>query len=340
LRLASRVLLLQLAVMTLTWVIAFVLFAMFNRERLDIDYGLRALDIARIVASNPTVVTNIPRYEDVSLNPSPAQLDELANGPLQRVATRVQQRTHVLFVVIANTHGVRLAYPDRAELGLRVTTDPTLVLAGHEDTLHESGALGRSTVGRVPILEPGSNRVLGLVSVGTSTQERHEKFVRNLHVLAVLGGVALLIGIVGSVALARRWRRLTLGLKPAEMAELVRGQAAVLQGIGEGVLATDTSWNTTFVNDEVTVVDSGDGVAPDFVEQLFTEGTTTKPDSGIPGGRGIGLALSRQISRSLDGDLWLSSPGNPDPESGLRGAEFIARLPGVMAEEAQWATQT
>ena len=53
-------------------------------------------------------------------------------------------------------------------------------------------------------------------------------------------------------------------------------------------------------------------VAPEFVEDLFTEGTSTKPDSGIPGGRGIGLALSRQISRALGGDLWLASPGNPE----------------------------
>jgi two-component system CitB family sensor kinase len=88
----------------------------------------------------------------------------------------------------------------------------------------------------------------------------------------------------------------------------------------------------------ITVADSGDGVASGFVEHLFTEGRTTKPDSGIPGGRGIGLALSRQISRALGGDLWLASPGNPDLP--LRGAEFIARLPGVMVEEAQWAMQT
>jgi two-component system CitB family sensor kinase len=84
----------------------------------------------------------------------------------------------------------------------------------------------------------------------------------------------------------------------------------------------------------VIVLDSGDGVASDFVEDMFTEGTTTKPDSGIPGGRGIGLALSRQISRSLGGDLRLSSPGDAAGESRLTGAEFIAWLPGVMEEEA------
>jgi len=45
-----------------------------------------------------------------------------------------------------------------------------------------------------------------------------------------------------------------------------------------------------------------------------------------------------RVSRSLGGDLWLASPGNT--ELRLRGAEFIARLPGVMVEEAQWVTQT
>jgi len=88
----------------------------------------------------------------------------------------------------------------------------------------------------------------------------------------------------------------------------------------------------------ITVADTGDGVAPDFVEHVFTEGESTKPESGIPGGRGIGMALSRQISRALSGDIRLSSPGNPDAQ--LCGAEFIARLPGVMVkEEAQWVAQ-
>ena len=89
----------------------------------------------------------------------------------------------------------------------------------------------------------------------------------------------------------------------------------------------------------ITVADSGDGVAPDFAEHVFTEGKSTKPQSAIPGGRGIGMALSRQIGRALGGDVWMSSRGDPTAE--LSGAEFIARLPGVMMEEeSQWAAQS
>jgi two-component system CitB family sensor kinase len=550
-RLATQVLVLQFVIVALTLVIAFGLFAWFNRHRLDVQDGVHALDIARVVASSPTVISNISRYDTDSV--TPVLVDELAAGPIQSVATRVEQRTHVRFVVIANTYGVRLAAPDRDMLGQSVRVDITQPMAGREQTLRESTSFGKAIVAKVPVLEPSSDHVLGMVAVGISTKAFDEQFSNNLRVLAVLGGVALLVGGAGSAALARRWRGLTLGLRPAEITELVRSQAAVLQGIGEGVVAADASWKTTFVNDEacrlleidnepgrdveaigltprvldvfkaadatpalatvgerivvvsarpvsrerrqlgtvlvvrdrtdvesltrqldavqvmstvlraqrhefanrlhllngllhgghvdeglqyleellgsgplgsalpgidairdaylqaflaakaasareagvtlmigentwvpgrlvlpvdvttilgnlldnaidaartsdnatkevevellqdgttlhITAADSGDGVAPDFVEHLFTEGRTTKPDSGIPGGRGIGLALSRQISRALGGDLRLSSPGNT--ELRLRGAEFIARLPGVMVEEAQWATQT
>ena len=50
------------------------------------------------------------------------------------------------------------------------------------------------------------------------------------------------------------------------------------------------------------------------------------------------MALVPADHPALDGDIRLSSAGNPDAE--LCGAEFIARLPGVMVEEeAQWAAQ-
>ncbi len=78
-------------------------------------------------------------------------------------------------------------------------------------------------------------------------------------------------------------------------------------------------------------------MAPDFADQIFIEGTTTKQSTGsqggLDGGHGIGLTLSRQIARALGGDIVLSRPVNPGGP--LCGAEFIARLPGVMAEAEQ-----
>lgn len=548
-RLATQVLVLQIAVVALTMVVAFGMFAFFSHQRLAYEYGVRALDIARVLAAAPAVRTGVAGYDE-----GPLSADQLAKGPLQTIAGEVQQRTDVLFVVITNDRGLRLTHPDRAELGKPTSTDPAAALAGREEVVHETGTLGPSVRAKVPVFATDSQRVIGEVSVGVSTRAVHEQLWSNLRWAALLGGGALLIGAVGSFLLARRWRALTLGLRPTEMAEMVRGQAAVLHGIGEGVLAADADWRTTFVNDEacrllgitaeagrpvddigltprvlgvfraadptptlatvderivvvsaravsrdghdlgtvlvvrdrtdvesltrqldavqlmssalraqrhefanrlhllngllhvghteeaaryveellgagplgsavpgidavrdpylqaflaakgaaareagvtltigentwvagrlalpvdvttvlgnlvdnaidatravggdirivevelvqenstlyVTVADSGTGVQQEFVDQLFVEGTTTKPDSGIPGGRGIGLALSRQLCRGLGGELRLSSPG--DPDAPLPGAEFIARLPGVMIEEeAQWTARS
>ncbi|MGV9482929.1 ATP-binding protein, partial [Gordonia aichiensis] len=80
----------------------------------------------------------------------------------------------------------------------------------------------------------------------------------------------------------------------------------------------------------ITVADSGGGVAPDLVDDLFADGVSTKPGVGVPGGRGVGLTLSRQVARALGGDVWLASAGTPG--GALTGAEFIARLPGVLTE--------
>ncbi|MGY2062206.1 sensor histidine kinase, partial [Nocardia gipuzkoensis] len=86
----------------------------------------------------------------------------------------------------------------------------------------------------------------------------------------------------------------------------------------------------------VTVADSGPGVPPDMLESVFVEGVSTKSDDGVPGGRGVGLALSRQVARALGGDVVLAHPGGGENSPG--GAEFIARLPGVLVEgEVAWA---
>src|SRR6185437_6631016 len=167
----TQVLLLQLAIVTLTTVIAFALFAEFNRERLGAQYGDHALDIARVVATAPIVLTNISRYDNEPVTDSAQMVRELADGPLQATVTRVMQRTGVLFVVIANNRGIRLAHPDRDKLGRRISTNPSVALSGREEWIRQSGTLGQAIVGKVPVLEPGTDRVLGMVSVGISTKE-------------------------------------------------------------------------------------------------------------------------------------------------------------------------
>ena len=245
LRLATQILLLQLAVVALTLGIAFFLLAVLYHHRLIDEYGHRSLDIARVLASAPAVRADVATYDgDVP----PAA--ELESGPLQNIASKVRLATGVLFVVITNDRGIRLSHPNPDELGKPVSTDPSTALSGGEEVVEQTGTLGPSIRAKVPVVALDSTRVIGQISVGMSTSTVYGLLRNEQRAAAMTGGPALLAGVVLSGLLARRWREQTLDLQPPEMTELVRTQEAVLHGIGEGVLAVDTEGNTTFVNDE------------------------------------------------------------------------------------------
>jgi len=65
---------------------------------------------------------------------------------------------------------------------------------------------------------------------------------------------------------------------------------------------------------EVSVQDSGKGIAPDRVDAIFAPFFSTKP-----GGTGLGLAVSRRLVESFGGRLWV--------EPSLAGATLRFSLP-------------
>lgn len=76
---------------------------------------------------------------------------------------------------------------------------------------------------------------------------------------------------------------------------------------------------------EIIVEDSGPGIDPDAVEDVFRHGFSTKAPG--PFGRGLGLALVRQAVRRLGGSMSITSPA---------GALFRVTLPAAgTAEEKQ-----
>src|SRR5690606_3683501 len=72
---------------------------------------------------------------------------------------------------------------------------------------------------------------------------------------------------------------------------------------------------------EVRVTDNGPGIAPGERERIFAK-FSRGPMPRQPGA-GLGLAISRQIVKSLGGTLRLATPE--------KGAEFVLSLPVVSA---------
>ena len=223
-RLATQVLVLQFAVVAFTLVIAFGLFAVFSHQRIAYEYGVRALDIARVLATAPVVRSGVAGFDEAN-QPGPLSPEELAKGPLEAIAMDIQRqhrralrRDHQRPRTPAHPSGRRRAR-QADEHRARPTRSP-----GTRKWSTKPGRSAPRCAAKVPIVDPNSQRVIGEVSVGISTAAVHQQLWSNIRTSAVLGGVALLLGGAGSILLARRWRVLTLGLRPAEMAEWCVGR--------------------------------------------------------------------------------------------------------------------
>jgi signal transduction histidine kinase/HAMP domain-containing protein len=90
----------------------------------------------------------------------------------------------------------------------------------------------------------------------------------------------------------------------------------------EAVIVPDPDGNRL----RLTIADHGVGVADEDRERLFgrfVRGNETTPDEGS----GLGLFVSRELCRAMDGDLVL------EPADGSRGAAFSVYLPAELAQE-------
>ena len=58
----------------------------------------------------------------------------------------------------------------------------------------------------------------------------------------------MVLGVIGSLLLARWIKRQTLGMEPAEIVALAEQREAIFAGIAEGVIALDTRDRVTMIN--------------------------------------------------------------------------------------------
>ncbi|WP_068161671.1 ATP-binding protein [Rhodococcus phenolicus] len=303
-KLRTQVLLLQSAVVAVALGIGFTVFATTTEDRVTDEHGQRALAIARAVSADGTVRSEVARYaaaDDGVVSPdNPA----LASGSVQEAAEAVRTATGALFVVITDDQGLRLAHPDTDQLGLRVSTDPAEALAGREVVTSQRGTLGDSVRAKVPVTDPSTGRVVGEVSVGISTERVRSDLRSDLADAVLIALAALACGAVGSLLLANRWKRLTLGLEPEQLTELVREQEAVLHGISDGVVGTDARGAVTVVNAEARrLLDLDDGIGrsvdtlgmtPRLLDVLRAADGT--PVAATTGDRVV-VAVSRRVVR-------------------------------------------
>ncbi|UVJ41540.1 ATP-binding protein [Arthrobacter sp. CJ23] len=248
-RFSTQTLLLQLGVVLLVVLLSGTVHGWLVYVRIGDEAENQALTLARTVASDPDIRSAVQAIsKEVGTPPAPV----LAAGPLQAAAEAARLRTGALFVVITDETGLRLAHPDQARLGERVSTDPSVALGGQEVTTRNTGTLGPSAGAKVPVYAPegggGPPAIVGEVSVGYSMESLGQSLARDIVPIALTAGGALLAGVLASFLLRRRLQRLTLGLEPEEISTLVHDQVAVLQGVDDGVIGISADGRISVFN--------------------------------------------------------------------------------------------
>lgn len=234
-RFSRQILLLQIGVVLSLLVLGFALVGWLLWSTLRDQYGERALAIARAVSVDPVVVADVRARRP--------------GGELEQRVREVTQRTDALFVVITDDQGIRLAHPDPANIGQEVSTPADETLAGHEVvSAVQTGTLGLSVRSKTPVW--AGDQVVGEVSVGYEIGAPVGDLVRLLLLSLGFAAGALGLGVGASALLTRRLHRLTHGLEPSELTELLYEREAVLHGIGEGMLAVDAAGRVSARNDE------------------------------------------------------------------------------------------
>ena len=235
-KLSTQILLAQLAILTATVLIGFVLFARVERAQLDGQYEDRAASIAQTVAG-------VPDIQDCLIGHGAP-----CTQSIQTVASRIQAETGASYVVVIDMARVRHSHPIAKLIGQRVA-EPIVTADGRTHIGIDVGKTGRSANGKAPMYSP-DHRMIGEVSVGIRESSVSAALWRELPTYAGWLAVALALGAGASWLLARRLKRKTFGLELDEIARLLQEREATLHGIREGVIAFDPAGRVSVVNDE------------------------------------------------------------------------------------------
>ena len=188
--------------------------------------------------------------EDVAATPAArAALADRRYYQLPTFATSAQNLSGADFVIITLPDLTILTSPDPTQLHKKLPTGDSMIRDGRSWV----GVVDDSLVAHVPVIGERGN-VIGIVAAGVATPTFLEGIVNSPGEALLILGIATVIGVVGSLLVARRVKRQTFGLEPREIAGLVEHREAMLHGIREGVVGLDTSHRITLVNDQARLL--------------------------------------------------------------------------------------
>jgi two-component system CitB family sensor kinase len=183
-----------------------------------------------------------------------ATVSQHLHDPARRTAVAAivdsyRDQADASYALVAGTDRRILASSNPGQVGDLANLHGSNVLQGRawEGEVTEDGV--RSVVAHVPVLNQKA-RTVGFVVVGTNIPGFWENLWSAVPNLLTYLGVASVLGVAGSLLVARRVKRQTLGLEPRAITRLAEHRDTMLHGIKEGVIGLDPQQRVTLANDE------------------------------------------------------------------------------------------
>lgn len=235
--LASQLVIVQLILIAAVLVAVSAVSVEQTRASFQRDEGRRVLALAENLAANP-VVREVPV--------------RTAGSALAAAVAQMQSTTGVDLVMIADVGGYVVASTDTLLTGETISW-PELQAAPGRSSSGTVELRGTSyLLAAAPILsmpKPGDPvSQLGIALIAQPNPSRIDSLATAGPSLLTYLGAAMVLGIIGSLLLARWIKRQTFGMEPAEIAALAEQREAIFAGIAEGVIALDTRHRVTMIN--------------------------------------------------------------------------------------------
>ncbi|TDQ53317.1 sensor histidine kinase [Actinorugispora endophytica] len=237
--------------------------------------GARLRSVAENVAALPTVRLG---------------LDQELATPLTSTAANTRDITGISAIVIADERGLVFATDDPDDLGETMPLGGSRVLEGRawtgatEPDPWEPEEHSPALAAHVPVFSD-QGELIGVVSAARDFPPWWRHFDLATPYLVIYLGAAGGLGALGSLLLAARIKRQTLGMEPRQIAATVEQREAMLHGVKEGVLGLDLADRITLANAQAVDLL---GLPPDCLGRPLAEVVTEPYLYGVLSGGGEG----------------------------------------------------
>ncbi|MBO8164164.1 MAG: sensor histidine kinase [Brevibacillus sp.] len=273
--------------------------------RTRIAVVVSAIVVLAVVSGNLLVVGKVTKaYEQELGNRVMAIGQSLAQSPtireglssvsgwriIQPIAERVRLVTKVDYIVVFDMNKVRYSHPLEGRIGTVFQGgDEGPALAEQSYLSRAVGVEGQSIRAFVPVMDEEGRKQLGVVVVGIMVPT-FLKFMSDYRVdlyLSLFIGTSL--GLVGAWLLANKIKKQMRNMEPEEIARLLEEREALIQSIGEGIIAIDQKERITVFNDQAAQLL---GITADAIGKPINEAIA---GSHLPQLMREGMSHQRQI---------------------------------------------